>query len=148
MPAEARANGLWRGPQPTELATLSYCEAKVINMARIYVSVKRVLLDRSSYAQTKASETPKYHQKNVVAFPQNLDATLLSIGIPPKELCKMLTVQFVGDNRQTLRREPSLSVSVKKLREAFRWLSYNSWPFMEQTKEHIVLADGLLDESL
>ena len=69
MPAEARANGLWRGPQPTELATLSYCEAKVINMARIYVSVKRVLLDRSSYAQTKASETPKYHQKNVVAFP-------------------------------------------------------------------------------
>ena len=63
MPAEARANGLWCGPQPLELSRLSYCESKVINMARIYVSVKRVFLDRSSYAQTRASEAPKYHQE-------------------------------------------------------------------------------------
>ena len=67
MPSEARANGLWRGPDPTQLACLSYNEAKVINLARIYVSVKRVFLDRASYARTSASEAPLYHQKNVVA---------------------------------------------------------------------------------
>ena len=63
MPPEARANGLWRGPDPPELAQLSYTEAKVINLARVYVSVKRVFLDRSSYARTSATEAPLYHQK-------------------------------------------------------------------------------------
>ena len=76
MPSEARANGLWRGPDPPEISSLSYNEAKVINLARIYVSVKRVFLDRSSYARTSASEAPLYHQKNVVAYPQSQDAAL------------------------------------------------------------------------
>ena len=58
---------MWRGPDPPELADLSYCEAKVINLARVYVSVKRIFLNRSSYAQAGASEAPMYHQKNVVA---------------------------------------------------------------------------------
>ena len=70
MVAETRANGMWRGPKPPELSGLTYCEGKVMNMARIYVSVKRVFLNRSNLAQTKASEAPTYHQKNVVAFPQ------------------------------------------------------------------------------
>ena len=39
MPDVARANGLWHGPDPEEMSELSYCEAKVINLARIYVSV-------------------------------------------------------------------------------------------------------------
>ena len=42
MPAHARANGLWHGPDPAVLSDLSYAECKVINLARIYVSVKRV----------------------------------------------------------------------------------------------------------
>ena len=67
MPPMARANGLWRGPDPEELRQLSYCEAKVINLARVYVSVKRVFLDRRSYAGTSAKEAPLYHQRNVVA---------------------------------------------------------------------------------
>ena len=41
MPEQARANGLWHGPDPAELSALSYAEAKVINLARVYVSVKR-----------------------------------------------------------------------------------------------------------
>ena len=69
MPEMARANGMWRGKDPEELSTLSYCEAKVINLARVYVSIKRVFLDRSSYARTGAAESPLYHQKNVVAYP-------------------------------------------------------------------------------
>ena len=42
MPGQARANGMWHGPDPPELQELSYAECKVINLARIYVSVKRV----------------------------------------------------------------------------------------------------------
>ena len=67
MPIYARANGLWRGPDPDEMKCLTYAEAKVINLARVYVSVKRVCLDHGGYARTSASEAPLYHQKNVVA---------------------------------------------------------------------------------
>ena len=88
MPELARANGLWRGPDPEELSDLSYAETKVINLARVYVSVKRIFLDRRSYARTTDSEAPRYHQKNVVAFPQNPDAALRAIGMSPENLAK------------------------------------------------------------
>ena len=70
MPRDARANGLWHGPDPIELRDLSYCEAKVINLARVYVSIKRVFLDRRSYAGIGRNDAPLYHQKNVVAYPK------------------------------------------------------------------------------
>ena len=148
MPAQARANGMWHGPDPPELQDLSYAECKVINLARIYVSVKRVFLDRSSYARTTKSETPLYHQSNVVAYPQNPDAALTAVGMGPQTLAKMLMVQFVGSDRQALRHQPDLRVSVQKLRNAFRWLSVNSWPWMEATKQHELWESGSLDESL
>ena len=148
MPKEARANGLWHGPDPSALSELSYCECKVINLARIYVSVKRIFLDRASYARTRKKETPLYHQYNVVAYPQNPDAALTALGMAPHNLAKMLTVQFVGTDRQALRHEPDLCVSVKKLRNAFRWLSMNSWPFMEATKHHSLWETDVLDDSL
>ena len=148
MPELARANGLWHGPDPPELQALSYCEAKVINLARVYVSVKRIFLDRSSYARTSKSEAPLYHQKNVVAYPQNPDAALRAVGMNPQNLAKMVIVQFVGEDRRALRQEADLSVSVDKLRQAFRWLSQNSWPFMDATKHHELWETGLLDKSL
>ena len=90
MPAVARANGMWHGPDPPQLQCLTYCERKVINLARVYVSVRRVFLDRSSYAKTKPSEAPLYHQKNVVAYPQNPDAALRALGMSPVLLKKLL----------------------------------------------------------
>ena len=48
MPDVARANGMWRGPDPKELADLTYCETKVNNLARVDVSVKRVFLGRNN----------------------------------------------------------------------------------------------------
>ena len=80
MPDVARASGMWRGPDPKALTDLTHCEAKVINLARVYVSIKRVFLDRSSYAATTAGEAPLYHQKNVVAYPQNPDAAIRAVG--------------------------------------------------------------------
>ena len=148
MPEYARANGLWRGPDPPEICELSYAEAKVINLARVYVSVKRVFLDARSYARTGKSDAPRYHQKNVVAYPQDPDAALRAVGMSPRSLTKMLVVQFVGGDRQSLRYHRDLSVSVVKLRRAFRWLSVNSWPFMEATKHHALWNTGLLNASL
>jgi len=104
LPAEARANGLWHGPDPVALQGLSYCECKVVNIARIYVSVKCVFLERSSYTRTGASEAPQYHQNHVIAYPQNLDNALLTIGMTPGTLAKMVVVQFVGGDRQALRK--------------------------------------------
>ena len=60
----------------------------------------------------------------------------------------MLTVQFVGSDREALRHEPDLSVSVLKLRAAFHWLSLNSWPFMQATKQHSLWETGSLDDTL
>ena len=148
MPMQARANGMWRGPDPPELACLTYCENKVINLARVYVSIKRIFLNRASYAPTTASEAPLYHQKNVVAYPQEVEQALHMVGLNPNELSKTVLVQFVGADRAALRREPDLSVSVQKLRAAFRWLSENSWPFMEATKNNIVWESGLLDPAI
>ena len=106
-------------------------------------------MDCSSYARTSKSEAPLYHQRNVVAYPQNPDAALTAVGMTPKNLARMLTVQFVGSDREALNHEPDLCVSVAKLRKAFHWLSLNSWAFMEATKQHAlwenpdVLDDGL-----
>ena len=148
VPDVARCNGMWRGPDPQELSSLSYCEAKVINLARVYVSVKRVFLDRRSYAGTSFSEAPLYHQRNVVAYPQNPDAALTALGMSPSSLASTLQVQFVGENRADLRHAPDLQVSVPKLRRAFRWLSVNSWPFMEATRDHALWESGSLERSL
>ena len=148
MPDVARANGMWRGPDPEELIALSYAECKVINLARIYVSVKRVFLDRTSYAQTSAAEAPLYHQKNVVAYPQSVDSAVSLLGVNPKDLASMLTVQFVGENRADLCHHPDLSVSVERLRAALTWLSFNSWPYMEATQHHAVWESNRLPEAL
>ena len=58
-----------------------------------------------------------------------------------------MLVQFVGEDRLALRSHPDLSVSVMKLRRAFRWLSVNSWPFMEATKHHELWDTDLLDDA-
>ena len=148
MPEVARANGLWHGPDPEELQALTFCERKVINLARVYVSVKRIYLDHSSYARTSASEAPLYHQRNVVAYSQNPDGILRHLGMNPQNLARMLQVQFVGEDRNRVRHHPDLQVSVDRLRSAFRWLSCNSWPFMEATKHHEFWESGELDTSL
>ena len=119
MPEVARANGLWHGPDPEELKVLSFCERKVINLARVYVSVKRVFLNRGSYARTTNAEAPWYHQRNVVAFSQPPDGILRHLGMSPSSLANMLQVQFTGEDRNELRHQPDLQVSVERLRSAF-----------------------------
>eukprot|EP00973_Karenia_brevis_P061288 8524652-Karenia_brevis.AAC.1 len=92
MPSEARANGLWHGPEPEEFQDVSYAECRVINLARIYVSVKRVFLKRSSFAGANPSDTPWCHQKDVGAYPQDADTALKAIGCTPYSPAKTLIV--------------------------------------------------------
>ena len=106
------------------------------------------IIKRNAYARCSKSDAPLYHQRNVVAYPQDPDTALTALGMDPQSLAKMLTVQFVGSNREALRYEPELSVSVRKLRKAFHWLSLNSWPFMEATKHHSLWETGSLDDAL
>ena len=63
----------------------------------------------------------------------------------PASLARMLHVQFVGEVRDLLRKAPDLQVSVVRLRSAFRWLSCNSWPFMEATMRHELWDTEMLD---
>ena len=60
VPYMSRADGLWHGPDPAELQVLSYAECKVINLARVYVSAKRVYLSRHRNAGTSAREVSLY----------------------------------------------------------------------------------------
>ena len=122
MPRFARANGLWRGPEPPELAALSYAETKVIQRARLYVSIKRIFLNAHSYARTSRDEAPRCHERNVVAYPQNPDAVYKEVGLMPENLCATLLVQFVGGDHSRLRYEPTLTVDIARLRAAFSWL--------------------------
>ena len=102
MPALARANGLWGGPPPVELVQLSYAERKVIQLARLYISVTRVYLDTAAGAHQRRDEASMYHEKNVVAYPQNPDTVVLAVGLMPADPCKAFAVQFVGNNRGAL----------------------------------------------
>ncbi len=136
MPQQARGNGLWHGPDPAELSSLTYAECKVINLAKIYVSVKKVYLDRRAYAKTRKNDTPQYHQRNVCAFPQSPDAALTRLACDAEELADTLLLHYEGDNRQMLRTCDDVTVSVSKLRAAFLWLSRNNWNFLEATRDH------------
>ena len=43
MPYCARARGMWGGPEPQQIAALTFLERRVVQLARVYVCVKRVL---------------------------------------------------------------------------------------------------------
>ena len=144
MPKYARANCLWGGPEPQELKDLVFAERKVIQLARAYICVKRVIVTGSRPAA--AAEAPKYHERNVVAYPQNPDAVRRLVGLLPAELCEVIAVQFVGGSRSDVLQEPTLMVSVTRLRRAFVWLLGNCWPWLHATKyERSKLPDDLGD---
>ena len=64
MPHLCRARGLWGGPEPQEIADLAHAERRVIQLARLYVSVKRVFVDKVTFAWRGSSkEIPRYHEK-------------------------------------------------------------------------------------
>jgi hypothetical protein len=147
MPLFARANGLWGGPLPYDLEVLTYTERRVIALARIYVSIKRVHPEGAPHIRDSNNFQPLYHEKNVIAYPQTQEYVKQVVGVTPLDLAKTLLVQFLGSDRAVVRRDPALQVSVRRLRAAMKWLSVNSWPWMTATKSLGlgVAADGSIE---
>ena len=92
MPHLCRARGLWWGPEPKEIVDLTYAERRTIQLARVYVSVKRVFLNRGAAgSRGSAKEVPRYHEKNVVAYPHDPDAIMQIAGVFPAGMAKRLS---------------------------------------------------------
>ena len=70
------------------------------------------------------------------------------VGLLPTDLAKDLAIQFVGGDKSGLRYEPTLTVSVNRLRSAFWWLAENCWPWMEATKTSGLRSHSNLGERL
>ena len=87
---------LHRTDDRRELAVMSYAERKAVQLARSYISAKRVSLDSPVGARTRRDEHPLYHEKNVVAYPQTPDAVAPLLGLRPADLPKVLVVQLHG----------------------------------------------------
>jgi hypothetical protein len=68
MPSQARPSGMWRGSEPETLSDLTYCESKVMNLARVHVNVKEDFFVLSSYELTSRPHAIYYHQKNIVVY--------------------------------------------------------------------------------
>ena len=88
------------------------------------------------------SEHLLYRDRNVVAYPQNPDAVAPLLGLRPQDLPKTLAVQFVEGARENLRKEPSSSVGVARLRVAFHWLTSNNWLWMLAKEQDLALPPG------
>ena len=127
---------------------MTYVERKVIQLARLYVSVKRVFLDTPGGGRTRKDEIPRYHERNVIAYPQGSEVVQTLSGFHSKDLPSILSVQFVGGDRSRLRHQATLSVDVARLRTAFTWLTSNCWKWMELTKHDLVASDSGLGERL
>ena len=109
LPYCCRARGLWGGPEPVEISRLSWVSRRIVNLARVYVSVKRVMRKDAPWASRDERALPQYTTRNVVCYPQDPDAALKTVCVVPEDLVQILTVQFVGcDPRVVLSREPSL----------------------------------------
>ena len=76
---------------------LTYAERRVIALARVYVSIKRVHPEGAPYIRDVSSGQPLYHERNVVAYPQTQEYVKQLVGMSPASLAQSLFVQFYGD---------------------------------------------------
>jgi hypothetical protein len=140
MPVKARANGLWGGPEPEEIRRLTYAGRRVLRLARLYASIKRVLGKDAPWAKGHGAALPQYSTRNVIAFAQDPDTAIRVLCLAPCELAQDLYVQFEGSDRDAVAREPALIVDVTHLREALWWLTSHCWQWIEATKHQYVLG--------
>ena len=133
MPYLARARGMWGGPEPFVIRVLSFTERRVIQLARVYTVLKRVLRKHAAWAGGNTAALPQYTTQNTVAFPNDPSCVTRTVCLLPEDLCKDMAVQFVSTMTDAFQ-EPALQVSVVRLRAALAWLLCNCWPWMVQTK--------------
>lgn len=147
-PYKARANGLWGGPEPEEIRCLTYAERRVLRLARVYASVKRVLEKDALWARGNTAALPQYSTRNVVAYMQDPDTARAVLCLSPSQLCQDLYIQFEGSDRSVVAREPMLIVDLEHLRRALWWFTTHCWEWLVATKDQHVLNDDSLGKQL
>ena len=130
----ARPCGLWAGPEPAELRVLTYIERRILNLARVYLTVKRVMVKDAPWGKSDPEALPQYSTNNVVAYPQDLDATIRTVCVVPEDLYKVLTLQFVGTDPTFVAKDSANIVHLQHLRAALYWLATHNWLWLEATK--------------
>ena len=117
MPPAARANDLFGCQVPEPIACLSYAETKVLQLARACVPLKRAMpVQANGKAALRKTYQWMLQGKNIVAYPQQPEKLLSAcLILRPDELCDALAVQFVGEDREVVRQDPSLKVSATYL---------------------------------
>ena len=151
VPLLCRARGLWRGLEPAELKPLSWVERKILRLGRVYCSVKRLLRMDAVWARNNPDALPEYTTGNAVVFEQLPGMKTEIICLLPEQLAEDIAVQFVDGNEHCVACEPSLMVSLPRLRSAIWWFSTHCWEWMEATKDmelHSHDALGVHFESL
>ena len=148
LPLIARAHGLWGGPEPEVIRVLSYTERRILRLARVYSTIKRVMGQDVPWAGGNVSATPQYTTRNVVAYTQDPDVAVRTICLLPDDLCKDLYVQFEGGDVASVHREPALVVDLQHLRDAMWWFATHCWQWMLATKKHDVLSLAYLGEEM
>jgi len=143
MPDMARARGLWGGPEPEEIKVLTFLERRVIQLARVYCVIKRVLGKTVPWAKGNVAAMPQYTTRNTVAYPNDPSSLMRMICLLPEDLCSVFCVQFVSSLEDAYQ-EPALQVSVARLRAAIWWLASNCWPWMVETKDMEVISQDAL----
>ena len=111
LPLVARARGMWQGPEPEVIRSLSYAERRILRLARVYTTIKRVSKGAAIWAKDNEAALPQYTTRNAVAYAQDPDAVLLAVGLMPAQLKTDLLVQFEGSDKSIiakdiLRRKP------------------------------------------
>jgi len=140
MPYYARARGMWGGPEPVAIQLLSFTERRVIQLARVYTLLKRVLRKHAPWAKGNPAALPQYTTQNTVAYPNDPASVTRTVCLLPEELCQDMAVQFVSSLADAFQ-EPALQVSASRLRDAIAWLTFNCWQWMQQTK-HLGVVDA------
>ena len=131
MPWNARARGMWRGPDPPSLLRLTWAEKLIVRLARLHINIKKVRgLESSSYKRGLPGIDPYEHSGSAIAYPLEVASLVQSLQIGVQDVGQFLTIVFEGTDRNIVRKDSSLRVGVAALREALAWLLYNNWYFL------------------
>ena len=148
MPKVACANGLWQGPEPQEIRVLTWAERRVLRLARVYCTVKRVLAQDVPWARGNPDALPQYTTRNVVAFLQDPNSAVRTLCLLPEELSKEVHLQFEGSDPNFMAREPAVQVDVHALRHAIWWYATHCYQWLEATKDHELFGFNQLGSEL
>ena len=105
---------------PEEIECLSYAEKKIMQRARTYLDLKRAATSRIK--KKSAQQWTTQGKGAPISYLQEPNRVLSSCMLLPEELVETLSVQFTGNDRDSIRGDKSFQASAARLRAAFELL--------------------------